>query len=225
MKTFTRFMVALLLVLPLTSIAYAQEGSVRSNVKGAVEQNVPFEELQTKMVQVIDKALARIDKAVANIEKSKMHPETQVIVTQALAKVKQGLTDYKTKVQATTDYDQLKALNEEMKTMMQTNSETIKASFMEAKTVVAENALESFEKFQAEVQKYLDALRRACPDQVTTIDEIEAQSDELEAGIATLRTAIESGDMTTAKSTIRSLAQLSKEIARDVQTLAQQCNL
>jgi hypothetical protein len=218
-------MIALLLALSIVSVASAQTNSVRTNVKAGVEANVPYEQLQAKMVTALDKSIAKVDKALTNISNSKMHPETKVIVTDALEKVKQGLTDYKVKVQATTSYDELETLNAEMKTTTQANSETIKAAFVEAKIVVAENALETFEKFQAEVDKYLDALARACSEQAATIDEIQTQSDELEAGIATLRTAVESGDMTTAKATIRSLGQLSKAIAKDVQTLSQQCSL
>ncbi len=245
----SRFMIGILLAFSLTGLVSAQEdtdtgsteettseteenettsGGIRGAIKDNIETNVPFEDAQVAVLKGIDTVVSKLNMAEENVKslaQSNANPETIAIVVEALDKVETGLADYKIKVEATTSYDELEAVNTEMKATLKENSATIKASFEEAALAIAENAADTFVEFQDQMAEYLEALKVVCPEQEEEITAIETELAGMDEEITSLQTSLTAQDVDAAKASLKELSQSAQSIAADVETLSSTCQL
>lgn len=241
MKTLSRFLIVSVLTMVMAGAVYAQEsddtqeegpnGSRFQEAQDEFRENVDYEEVQAAILQGVSAAQAKLSdvcgavKAAATSPGSAINKETAAYILDACDKIKGALADYAAKVELAKSYEDLDALRAETKTLLQENSDELKAAFEQTAMAIMENAADTLEELKDQVDEALDALRVVCPDETATIDSLESQLVTLEATITELNAALEAEDMDTAKSTLKSGVSLAKDIADDVQTLSSSCDL
>lgn len=222
---------AFLLSLSLSGgLVYAQPSrenaqEVKEKAGDYLEENVSYEDFKAQVLTRIDNASERIEMVQGNIEESQLDEETQQILVDAFQQVQDSLAEYRAQVEATTSYDELRAANEELKAMLQESADDIKAAFKEAALAIAQNAMESFEEFNNQVDEDLTALLAECPEEEEAITDLQAQNDQLEDGIQELAEELQAQNVNAAKQEVAQLTVLAQDMAENMASVYQTCDV
>lgn len=194
------------------------------NMPEVENKQVDSDRLEQTILNMLNKSIDTLNDIENKIENnSKISNETKQIIIDALNKVEKGLVNYESEVEAATTIDELKTINQEIVQYVKDNKDVIKENIKSAIIDVSEQAVVKIEEFKKKVEQMLKVLKVTCPSEIETINEIEAQLEQLQNKLNDIKQAIQLKDTMTIKQEMKEINELSKDIADNLRKLEMAC--
>ncbi|MBI4170652.1 MAG: hypothetical protein HY514_03080 [Candidatus Aenigmarchaeota archaeon] len=183
-----------------------------------------FAVTKTKILNGIDKVIAKLNDLEAKIQSiSGLSQETKDLTISNLEDLEAALLLYKEDVEAAATTAELQAANQEIKQYLIDNKDVYKENVQMIVEDLSEYALVKAKELEAKIDQALTVLKITCPEQKSTIEEVETQLNQLKAESQQLAEAYEAGDTAAMKSEMQQMAQLSKDIAANLNEIYSAC--
>lgn len=225
----------ILLLLALTIVSAQDERRIRNTTltensdinppaNPGVDGNVSYEELKSGLLSRLDKVIQKTTDAQTKIlSLPGLSEQTKSVIQQSFDNIILKLNEYKADVEATTNKEELKAVNQEAKAYILENKEIIKSNVVVAAVSIAGNAYNKTMVYLEKVQKMLPVLKLVCPQQASSVSQLEIKVSDLEAELPQLQVAIQTQDKTSIMNEVKVMTNLTKEITVLVKDVKQNC--
>lgn len=183
-----------------------------------------FAATKAKILNGIDKVIAKLNDSEARISSiSWLSQETKDITISNLEDLETALLAYKEDVEAATTAAELQAANQEIKQYLIDNKDIYKENVQLIVEDLSQYALGKAQELEAKVGQALTVLKITCPEQKSTIDEVDAQLDQLKVQSQELAAAAQAGDTAAMKSEMQQISQLAKAIVANLKEIEAAC--
>ena len=193
-----------------------EQKEVISQKKAATEDkiNQNYDAFKAALLKRIDRAISMIDKTSQKISgNTKIADASKEVTLSSLANAKKGLESYRAKAEKSTSLDELKAINQEMIKYLKDNKDLIKKNVQNTLSVIGEEVSKKAEEYKKKLMLTLETLKKTCPSEATTIENLEKQLVGLNGQITALKQATKTKNSSEIK-------RLSAEIKATVRTTA-----
>jgi len=178
------------------------------------------------LVAIADVAIKKLDVAENAVQ---VNPVLSTTTKQAIIAALQGIEDrlitYKTEIAQATTLAEVQALNEQVGQYIQTQKNAIINAFKTGLAEIGAAAIAKAQQFEATLRTTLALLKVVCPQQMTTISNIETQLTTLAADIAALSVAIQAQNGTVINQKMNEINTLIQHLSANIKTVQTSCNI
>lgn len=191
---------------------------------GAQESDVNFDRLKETVLRLIDNSINRLN----NVENAisghpKIDEETKQNIINAFNTAEEKLLSYKEDVEAAQSIDEIRAVNQEVIQYLRDNKDLIRENVKKALINLGEKFVEKAEELKEKIEVAIRVLKKTCPGEADTINEVENQLAELEQNIINLKDAVTAKDKTKIKQEVKAIKSLSKSILENLKVIEDKC--
>ena len=219
-QSFVKIMLAFFVLICLATTMFAIDTNWQRSGTQPPMPALGFETKKSIEVKAIEVTISALDASLKSMESlATVSPESAQATTDFINEVKTTLSGYKTQVSNSTTQEQLDTINTQMKTELTTMSTEYQQQMSEAVKAFANDAYEKSLNYIKVAQTTLDFYKLKCPSEITTINSIQSDLDELAVEAGKLNTAIQTNDIATMKSEMKEISSLMTSIAQDMSAL------